>query len=99
MSTILIFNKKSCLCIYVIKSYLLSYFLVCITSVLQSAWNSSCKSVVLMLNEAFDWLPECLEDNVEVSQIDKKRKNCEQAYKSLLEKFNLREFILYFCRI
>jgi len=55
----------------------------------KSAWNSSCKSVVLMLNDAFDWLPECLEDSVEISQIDKKRKSCEQAYKSLLEKFNL----------
>ena len=43
-----------------------------------------------MLNDAFDWLPECLEDSVEISQIDKKRKSCEQAYKLLLEKFNLR---------
>ena len=40
-----------------------------------------------MLNETFEWLPDCLEDSVEISQIEKKRKCCEQAYKSLLEKF------------
>jgi len=55
----------------------------------KSAWNSSCKIVVFMLNETFEWLPDCLEDSVEISQIEKKRKCCEQAYKSLLEKFNL----------